>query len=228
MRGLGQVARVPKGYLPRPRQGGLVSSRVVSDLLDTIERLDGRGARAALVESVGPGARDIAATVPEEVAAALLRSIRRELPALSMRAQRIAARETAEALIAQQLSARGRTMLIRAPWPIAAWLVGRWADQNAWTFAGSGRFRALTGLEFEIVDSPFVRGEAASEPTCEWHAALFGHLFRRLVDPRLVCREMTCAAVGGEVCRFAFYLGSETLTPPLALEEDAEDRGGDA
>lgn len=155
------MSKVPEGYLVRPRKRGLVASLVVTDLLDTIERLDGRSARAALEESTDGGAAAEGPTVPEADAAALLRAVRRELPALSARAQRVAGRETAEALLGAQLSARGRGMLSRAPWPIAAWLLGRWADQHAWTFAGSGRFRALRGLEFEIEDNPFVRGEVA-------------------------------------------------------------------
>lgn len=210
------MTKVPEGYLARPRKQGLVASCVVTDLLETVERLDGRTARSALERSTG--AAIDGPTVPEEAAAALLHAVRHELPALSPRAQRVAGRETAEKLMAAQLSSRGRGMLGRAPWPIAAWLLGRWAAQNAWTFAGSGEFRALQGLEFEIADNPFVRDEICDEPCCDWHAALFGHMFRRLVDPRLVCREMSCAAAGGPACRFAFYLGSETLTPPMVEE----------
>jgi hypothetical protein len=45
-------------------------------------------------------------------------------------------------------------------------------------------------------------------------------MFRRLVDPRLVCRELTCAAMGAESCRFAFYLGTDVI--PQSEDAEAE------
>ncbi|MEE4187379.1 MAG: 4-vinyl reductase [Roseobacter sp.] len=37
---------------------------------------------------------------------------------------------------------------------------------------------------------------------CHWHQAVFGTLFTRLLGRRYYCREVSCCALGAEVCHF--------------------------
>jgi divinyl protochlorophyllide a 8-vinyl-reductase len=140
----------------------------------------------------------------EDKAARLHQALRRLHPEEAPAILREAGEATAESLVQQQQSQRAQAMLAGAPWPIAAWLLGRWARQHAWTFAGSGAFSILNALEYEIADNPLLRGTALSP--CHWHIALFQRMFQRLVDPELECREIACAGAGAPACRFVFAL----------------------
>ena len=100
-------------------------------------------------------------------------------------------------------------MLSAAPWTVAAWLVGRWASQNVRAFAGRAEFEVLRDLEIELRGNPFAPPHGTQDhPGCFWQEALFEGLFRELVDPHLICREMTCAGQGDDACRFAFIRNS--------------------
>jgi divinyl protochlorophyllide a 8-vinyl-reductase len=44
--------------------------------------------------------------------------------------------------------------------------LGKAIARHAWTFAGSGRFRVVAPLVFEIADNPIVRGEVSDVPLC--------------------------------------------------------------
>jgi len=140
--------------------------------------------------------------VREEKAARLHQAVTAHYPGQAMSLLRDAGHATADALMATQQSQRAQTMLTGAPWPIAAWLLGRWAGQHAWSFAGTGGFAVVNALEFNLTDNPLIRGVVATQPACHWHAAFFGQLFRRLVDDELECRELACTAMGAPVCRF--------------------------
>jgi divinyl protochlorophyllide a 8-vinyl-reductase len=85
--------------------------------------------------------------------------------------------------------------------------LGKAIARHAWTFAGSGRFRVVAPLVFEIADNPIVRGEVSDVPLCHWHRAVFETLFRALVDDRLRCAEVACCATGNAACRFVLARG---------------------
>lgn len=200
----------PAGYMRRPAASGFVAPHLVRDLVDAAETLCGTAARDRLTGLLPAGLPGPDTPVPEAQAAALHQAVRRLFPDEAPAVLWMAGQATAEQLMARQLSQRAQVLLSGAAWPIAAWLLGRWARQNAWTFAGSGTFRVLSAMEFEIGRNPLLRGAPpAQAPVCDYHAALFERLFQRLVDPRLICREAICAAAGGAACRFDFYLSPE-------------------
>lgn len=100
-------------------------------------------------------------------------------------------------------------MLSAAPWTMSAWLLGRWARQHVRAFAGQARFEMLRDLEIELWNNPFAAPHGTRDhPGCYWQEALFEGMFRDLVDPHLICREMTCVGQGDDACRFAFILNS--------------------
>lgn len=140
--------------------------------------------------------------VPEANAARLHQAVKRLFPAAAVALLRQAGCTTADALLLTQQSQRAQSMLTSAPWPIAAWLLGRWAQRHDWAFAGTGRFVVVNALEFDLIDNPLIRGEVVSAPACHWHVAFFAQLFRRLVDNELECREVACAAMAAPACRF--------------------------
>jgi divinyl protochlorophyllide a 8-vinyl-reductase len=197
------MVKTPAGYLRRPAGTGFMAPGVVRDLA------------AAIADQLGPAARDATLAdaqlhrlpetdepVREDKALRLHMALKQRHPADAPALLAQAGAATAEGLLATQQSARAQAMLAGSPWPIAAWLLGRWAGQHAWTFAGSARFTVVNALEFTLTDNPLHRGDRATVPASHWHRALFERLFQRLVDTDLECREVECAATGAPVCRF--------------------------
>jgi divinyl protochlorophyllide a 8-vinyl-reductase len=201
------MVKAPSGYLRKPTAPTFVAPQLALDLLAQTEARLGRQALPALMAACGlarlPGPTE---PLPEQTAHALHLALRQQHPSEAPFILAEAGRATADGLIAKQLSPRAQAMLSAGPWTISAWLLGRWATQNAWTFAGSAVFAHTGPLEFEIVGNPLIRNDTADAPLCRFHEALFERLFQRLVDPRLVCRELECQATGAPACRFAVAL----------------------
>ena len=197
------MVKAPTGYMRRPTTRGFMAPQVVLELFAVVLARLGQAA-VDLLRQDTQMKRLTPATEPvrEDIAARLHQSVKRLFPDQAVVLMREAGQATADALLATQQSVRAQAMLNGAPWPIAAWLLGRWARQHDWTFSGSGKFSVVNALEFDLADNPLVRGEVAANPACHWHLALFERLFQRLVSPDLECREMACIATGAPACRF--------------------------
>ena len=111
---------------------------------------------------------------------------------------------TADYILAHRIPAPFRLLLPLLPAALAARLLVAAIGRHAWTFAGTGHFKARfrTGLVVSIADNPFCRGEHSHDPVCAWHAAVFTRLFACLVHPKARAQEFTCCAAGDEACRF--------------------------
>jgi divinyl protochlorophyllide a 8-vinyl-reductase len=202
------MVKAPPGYLRKPALPASVAPQVALATLAEAELRLGPPALAPLLaEAALPRPPGPAERLPEDAAHALHRALRRRHPAEAPAILAAAGRVLADDLIASRLSPRAQAMLSAGPWTISAWLLGRWATQNAWTFAGSAAFAPTAPLTFEMTANPLIRGETAPTPLCRFHEALFERLFQRLVDPRLICHEITCEATGAPVCRFVIALG---------------------
>ncbi len=55
-------------------------------------------------------------------------------------------------------------------------------------------------LSFE--DCPLCRGDHAATPCCDYNAASFEQLFRRLIAADAAVMETDCIATGAKACRF--------------------------
>jgi divinyl protochlorophyllide a 8-vinyl-reductase len=191
------------GLLRAPRRKGMMGSQSVLPLVAAAERRLGAEAVARLLDEARflhlPDPGD---PVRERQVAVLHQSLRRNHPDEAEAIQREAARDAVEWIMAHRIPARARMLLTGMPWPIAVWMLGRHAVQNAWTFGGSGQFTLLGTSEFQLVGNPMVRGETSNSPICVWHEELFQHTFRRMAHSRLRCVETDCMAAGAEACRF--------------------------
>ena len=126
---------------------------------------------------------------------------------------------TADYLLAHRIPAVARWTLPLLPGGVAARALVRAMMGHAWTFAGSGRVAVhwartarpqpggapLLRLELVIEDCPLCRGANVDGMACEYYAATFERLFRRLVAPAALVREVSCTAAGGDACRFAVW-----------------------
>jgi divinyl protochlorophyllide a 8-vinyl-reductase len=189
--------------LRAPRRKGMMGSQTVLPLVAAVERRLGPAAVAHLLDEARfsrlpePGE-----PVRERQAAVLHQALRRTWPDEAEAIQREAARDAVEWIMANRMPARARLLLTKMPYPLAVWMLGRHAVQNAWTFGGSGRFSILGTNAFQLTDNPLIRGEQSNSPICVWHAELFQHTFRRMAHARLRCVETSCMAAGADACRF--------------------------
>jgi len=116
-----------------------------------------------------------------------------------------AGRRTGEYVLAHRIPTPVQWLLRGLPPTPARKLLSSAIERHAWTFVGSGKYRADTGrpVRIEIRDNPVIAGERADQPVCHWHAAVFETLFRRLVASDARARETNCSAAGAPACRFA-------------------------
>jgi divinyl protochlorophyllide a 8-vinyl-reductase len=111
---------------------------------------------------------------------------------------------TAEYLLAHRIPKPVQRLLRALPAALACRVLLVAIRRHAWTFAGSGHFEAEAGSPalLTIRDNPLCRGQVSDVPVCDYYAATFEHLFRRLVHRDTRVTELSCEARGDDACRF--------------------------
>jgi divinyl protochlorophyllide a 8-vinyl-reductase len=200
----------------------LIRPNAILQLIPVLEAAGGPPLVRTLMAAAGlTRLPDGQSMIPEVQAARLHQAMRARLPRREATAiAEEAGARTADYILAHRIPKAAQTILRLLPARIAAPILARAITRHAWTFAGSGAFRAVTPWRFEIADNPVVRGETADHTLCAWHAAVFQRLYRVLVAPDVTCAELTCCAVKGQgVCVFTLGRGAgggATATVPPA------------
>jgi divinyl protochlorophyllide a 8-vinyl-reductase len=143
--------------------------------------------------------------VPEAEVIALHRALRHLLGGAEAEdVAREAGRLTARYLLGHRIPKPLQMLLRLLPAGVAARVLVGAIGRHAWTFAGSGRFRAIPGrpMRLEIEGGPIPRAGVADHPVCGFYAATFETLFRDLVSPRTRVEETACEAMGATACVF--------------------------
>lgn len=122
---------------------------------------------------------------------------------------RAAGDATGAYILANRIPPAIALLLRRLPARWSSRLLARAIAKHAWTFAGSGGFaiaqetRGSEGIAFaDIRSNPVVALDRSAHPICDWHAAVFGKLYRDLVSDRSGVVERACCAAGDDACRF--------------------------
>ncbi len=186
---------------------GRIGPNAILQMLPVIEAELGAPALRDLMTRAHVRVPSGAQMIPEGPAARLHQRLRADWPDKAPGIAARAGRGTAEYILAHRIPGIAQTLLRGLPAPLSARLLSTAITRNAWTFAGSGRFEALSPWNFVIHDNPIVRGERGHAPLCHWHAAVFETLYRRLVHPAAICRETRCAATGAPECHFFVCIG---------------------
>ncbi len=188
-------------------QTGLIGPNAILQLLPVVEEYGGRRRVTELMANAGLAeAPDGKSMIPERDAARLHRQLRCEEPGAAIRLSKIAGQRTAAYILKHRIPRPAHVVLKALPASLAAYILARAIAQHAWTFAGSGRFRALTPWHFQIENNPLIRGETHRDVTCHWHAAVFEHLYRALVHRRCRAVETKCGCQGHAGCEFEIRL----------------------
>lgn len=147
--------------------------------------------------------------VDEQEVARLHRQLRASLePDQAARISRDAGLRTGDYLLARRIPMPVQHLLQRLPPALACRVLLTAIRRHAWTFAGSGHFRAtVTGftkvtVRLEIEGNPLCNGLHTATPACDYYAATFERLFRILVHPCAAVTEVACEAMGAPACVF--------------------------
>ncbi len=182
-----------------------IGPNAVLQLVPVLDECFGRAGRDALLSSSGiESLPDGSAMIDELPVARLHQQLRKTAPREAPVLARRAGRATGDYILEYRIPRLARHLLAVLPGFMASRLLANAIARHAWTFAGSGCFRivSLSPLVFDIEDNPVVRGESSDRPVCDWHAAVFERLFRKLVSDDYRATEVYCSAQGYPACRF--------------------------
>lgn len=180
-----------------------IGPNAILQMLPVLDEVLGNAERAQLLARAGIfDLPDGSCMIPEAHAARLHQQLRRDVPDQAPRIATRAGLNTADYILAHRIPKEAQKILRILPAPLAARILSKAIAKHAWTFAGSGKFRAIGPWHFEIARNPIVRGERCEACLCNWHTAVFTRLYRRLVTREAFCLETTCCAQGASACRF--------------------------
>lgn len=188
-----------------------IGPNAITQVLGAVRQRCGTTACSAVLDAAGLAPYRLhppAQMVHEDEVAALQRAVRRVLPAAEAHAVlRLAGERTADYLLAHRIPRAAQTTLRMLPPGIAARILLRAVTAHAWTFAGSGTFRAVAGhpVIVEVSGCPLCRGLAQPDQACITYAAVFERLFQKLVHRDARAVEIACEAAGAPACRFALF-----------------------
>lgn len=175
-------------------------------ILQHLPELDaaiGPALRSALLHRAGVEPPPAGAGMwPETEVAHLHRAVWLYLPDRAAAIQQAAGQGVADYILAHRIPRPAQALIRALPAPLGARLLATAIARNAWTFAGSGRFRIIAHrpLTVEIAANPLAEGPARC--SCHWHAGVFARLFGALVWPGAQATETACCAAGAPACRF--------------------------
>lgn len=187
---------------------GVIGPNAIIRVGEALQRRLGAATTARLYAAAGLAryfADPPAAMVDEAEARRLHVQLRNALgDRLAAEVSREAGIATADYLLAHRIPTPVQVLLRVLPAPLASRVLLQAISRHAWTFAGSGRFEAVAGRPvcLTIHDNPLCRGQASDHPVCDYYAATFEHLFRRLVHRDTRVTELSCEARGDDACRF--------------------------
>jgi len=205
---------------------GHVGPNAITQVIAALRHREGNRACDEVLARAGLaryGAVAPAEMVHEAEVGALQRAVRDELPPGAAEAVlHEAGLRTGDYLLANRIPRFAQAGLRLLPAPLAARALIGAIGGHAWTFAGSGTFRAVPGhpLIVEIADCPLAAGQTRQAPVCGMYVGVFQRLFEVLVSPRAAAVETACCAMGAPACRFEM---SWRAQPAAVAEASARD-----
>jgi len=182
-------------------------------LLQLDPLLQAAGLAAPVYAAAGvAGMPDGTEMIDERPVASVHRALRQLAPEAAPALSWDAGMGTGRYILAHRIPRAAQTLLRILPWRLSAGLLAKAIAANAWTFAGSGKFKVKSPYCFELENNPLVAGETSPIPICHWHCGVFTTLYAALVHPGMRCTETACCAAGDRVCRFELTRETGGLT----------------
>ncbi len=197
---------MPDGsHLFEPQTESLIGPNAILQLQAPVDEILGQGVLAQILDlcrvSMPTGDRMIA----EEEAARVHHTLWQLFPDRAQAVSERAGHGTARYIRKNRIPRLARVALRVLPAAIAERMLTRAIEDHAWTFCGSGALGTMRedgAIHFVIRDNPLADRQAHPPHPCHWHQAVFAQLFSRLLGKTYYCREVSCCAMGAEVCHF--------------------------
>ncbi len=186
-----------------------IGPNAVIQTLRAIAEIEGPEAYDAIARHADLPALDSNGMIPEAWFLRLVQALREFLPwSRSEAVLRRAGDYTADYVRTHRIPRAARWLLHVLPGRVALPLLLTAFARNAWTFAGSGRYRVEGGFPGEIVleGCPTCRTAAREHAAGAYYAAAFEGLLR-LACPAARVAETACQSRGAAACRFSIALG---------------------
>jgi divinyl protochlorophyllide a 8-vinyl-reductase len=196
------------GSGPAASVAGRIGPNAIIRAAEALRAQVGEGRTAEVFRAAGLGGYLLeppVEMVDEREVTQLYRVLRAELGASPAREISLAAgARTGDYLLAHRIPPLAQRLLRVLPPALASRALLAAIARNAWTFAGSGafEFRAGNPSRMSLTGCPLCRGANAVAPLCDYYAATFERLFRKLVSSRATVREAECQAAGAGACVF--------------------------
>jgi divinyl protochlorophyllide a 8-vinyl-reductase len=197
----GAEAHVPP---PVPAEGARIGPNAILQLAHVLAATGGPALRdRVLAEARVTLPPPDAGMWPEADCRAVHLAVRRLLPGQADTLLWQAGLATGDYILTHRIPRGVQGLLRLLPGALSRRILARAIARNAWTFAGSGRFRIRAGtpLTVEIAGNPLAPA-AHPGPACHWHVAVFTRLFGALTRGRVTVSEVACCASGAAACRF--------------------------
>jgi divinyl protochlorophyllide a 8-vinyl-reductase len=202
-----------------PGQPSRIGPNAIWRVLEALRAGPDAGATARVFERAGLS--HYLETLPQEMVderevTALHQALREVLGV--KRAREIGAdagRRTGDYLLAKRIPRPAQFVLKVLPRSMAARMLLKAIEKNAWTFAGGARFSTQAGnpTRFILEGSRVCLGAESPITLCDFYGGTFERLWRELVDPHVRVVEVQCQAMGQPAC--IFEVRSDALAPGL-------------
>ncbi|WP_282062070.1 bacteriochlorophyll 4-vinyl reductase [Roseobacter litoralis] len=187
------------------RKSPRIGPNAILQLEEPLDRMLGQGALAQILKITRVAMPSGKEMVPQEDVGLVHHTMWRLFPEQAGKLSDRAGVGTARYIAANRIPKAARVMLRILPRVWAERMLTKAISDHAWTFCGSGALdtrRENGEIHFILRENPLADKVTQPPHRCIWHAAVFAELFSLVLGRPYYCKEVSCCALGAELCHF--------------------------
>ncbi|ABG32622.1 bacteriochlorophyll 4-vinyl reductase [Roseobacter denitrificans] len=182
-----------------------IGPNAILQLEEPLDRMLGQGALAQILKISRVAMPSGQEMVPQEDVGQVHHTMWRLFPQQAEILSEHAGAGTARYIAANRIPKAARVLLRVLPRGLAERLLTKAISDHAWTFCGSGVLdtrREGGEIHFMLRENPLADKLTQPPHRCIWHAAVFAELFSLVLGRAYFCKEISCCALGADLCHF--------------------------
>ena len=182
-----------------------IGPNAILQLEEPLDRMLGQGALARILKLSRVCMPSGTEMVPQEDVGQVHHTMWRLFPQQAETLSDEAGAGTARYIAANRIPRIARILLRALPRVLAERLLTKAIADHAWTFCGSGVLdtrRERGEIHFMLRENPLADKLTQPPHRCIWHAAVFAELFSLILGRAYYCKEVSCCALGANLCHF--------------------------
>ena len=182
-----------------------VGPNAILQLQEPLDRMLGRGALVQILKISRVAMPSGQEMVPQDDVGLVHHTMWRLFPQQAETLSDDAGAGTARYIAANRIPKVARVLLRILPRVWAERLLTKAIADHAWTFCGTGVLdtrREGGEIHFLLRNNPLADRVTQPPHRCVWHAAVFAELFSLILGRNYYCKEVSCCALGAELCHF--------------------------